>query len=166
MQHTGQMRQNKSKKSLLRTGLRLMLAAIIIPLAASLLLFFGFVSRQMRTQAEHMTQYYTDQLVNPRPMRSVRRRVSFISRLAAIPCNRSCTAVKTRSAHRPSWYSRKSVGQPLFNAAWDDQYVHSIFLCRQDASLFRPRAAVSIRLSMAVWKRYFVCFPTATRPSR
>ena len=64
MQHTGQMRQNKSKKSLLRTGLRLMLAAIIIPLAASLLLFFGFVSRQMRTQAEHMTQYYTDQLVN------------------------------------------------------------------------------------------------------
>ena len=64
MQHTGQMRQNKSKKSLLRIGLRLMLAAIIIPLAASLLLFFGFVSRQMRTQAEHMTQYYTDQLVN------------------------------------------------------------------------------------------------------
>jgi len=136
MQHTEQMRQNKSKKSLLRTGLRLMLAAIIIPLAASLLLFFGFVSRQMRTQAEHMTQYYTDQLVN-----STTDALSQAQSIIYFTLGSDTVQSVMHSSQNPVGTQAELVQQEigratLFNAAWDDQYVHSIFLFRQDGIAF------------------------------
>lgn len=136
MQHAEQARQNKSKKSLLRTGLRLMLAAIIIPLAASLLLFFGFVSRQMRTQAEHMTQYYTDQLVN-----STTDALSQAQSIIYFTLGSDTVQSVMHSSQNPVGTQAELVQQEigratLFNAAWDDQYVHSIFLFRQDGVAF------------------------------
>ncbi|EOQ35367.1 sensor histidine kinase [Butyricicoccus pullicaecorum] len=136
MQHAEQARQNKSKKSLLRTGLRLMLAAIIIPLAASLLLFFGFVSRQMRTQAEHMTQYYTDQLVN-----STTDALSQAQSIIYFTLGSDTVQSVMHSSQNPVGTQAELVQQEigratLFNAAWDDQYVHSIFLFRQDGIAF------------------------------
>lgn len=129
-------RANKSKKSLLRTGLRLMLAVVIVPLAASLLLFFGIVSRQMRTQAEHMTQYYTDALVS-----STTDALAQIRSIVYYTLGSDTIQSVMHSTQNPVGTQAELVQQEigkaaLFNTAWADQYIHSIFLFRADGVAF------------------------------
>lgn len=125
-----------AKKSLLIDGVRLMLIVIMVPLAASLLFFFAIVSRQMRTQAQHMTAYYTDQLV-----KDTAAALQQAQSVIYFTIDNDVIQSIMNSSQVPSGTQKELVQQEigkvtLFNPAWDEQYIHSIFLFRDDGTAF------------------------------
>lgn len=156
----------KAKKSLLMNGLRLMLIVIMVPLAASLLFFFAIVSRQMRTQAQHMTAYYTDQLVKDTAA-ALRQAQSMIY----FAIDNDVIQSVMSSSQTPSGTQKELVQQEigkvtLFNPAWDEQYIHSIFLFRDDGTVFPASRSGIYQAEYARLETVFRIFPDQNSTQR
>lgn len=155
----------RTKKSLLLSSLRLLLLVVIVPLTVTLVLFFGIVSRQMRTQAEHMTEYYTNGLVEDcsSTLEQAQGIIYFI-------LGNDTVQTVMHSPQRPAGTQQEQVQQEigqatLFNRAWDNQLIHSIFLFRADGAAFPASRSGIYQAEYARLDTVFRLFPKQSSTS-
>lgn len=130
------MQRARRKKSLVITALTLTFVLIAIPVITSLLFFHGTVSRQMESRAEETAAFYAAQLgeKSETAMAQLRNIAYFIlgsSEVRAVMQSDGAVTGVQKNVLQNALGSAT-----LYNTAWEERYLYSIFLFRHDGAAF------------------------------
>lgn len=122
--------------SLLLTSLGLTFALIAVPILASLAVFFGTVSQQMQQRAQDTAWFYVDQTVRSSENALTQCRNIAYSLLGNDTIQLVMSDDSTPTGSQKNILQTELGSATLYNHAWDEKYLRSIFLIRNDGTVF------------------------------